>query len=37
MGKKRNAYRNLVEKTDGKRPIRRPRFRWRIILRLVFD
>jgi hypothetical protein len=28
MGKKRNAYRILVGKPEGKRPIRRPRRRW---------
>jgi hypothetical protein len=28
MGKKRNAYRLLVGKPDGKRPLGRPRRRW---------
>jgi hypothetical protein len=28
MGKKRNAYRLLVEKAEGKRPLGRPRRRW---------
>jgi hypothetical protein len=28
MGEKRNVYRLLVEKPEGKRPLRRPRCRW---------
>jgi hypothetical protein len=28
MGKKRNAYRLLVGKREGERPLRRPRPRW---------
>jgi hypothetical protein len=28
MGKKRNAYRILVVKPEGKRPLGRPRRRW---------
>jgi hypothetical protein len=28
MGEKRNAYKLLVGKTEGKRPLGRPRNRW---------
>jgi hypothetical protein len=28
MGKKMNAYRILLEKLEGKRPVGRPRCRW---------
>jgi hypothetical protein len=28
MGEKKNAYRILVGKPEGKRPLRRPRRRW---------
>jgi hypothetical protein len=28
MGEKSNVYRLLVEKPEGKRPLRRPRCRW---------
>jgi hypothetical protein len=28
MGAKRNAYRILVGKPEGKRPLGRPRYRW---------
>jgi hypothetical protein len=28
MGKKRNVYRLLVGKPEGKRPLGRPRYRW---------
>jgi hypothetical protein len=28
LGKKRNAYRILVGKPEGKRPLRKPRHRW---------
>jgi hypothetical protein len=28
MGDKRNAYRSLVGKPEGKRPLRRPRRKW---------
>jgi hypothetical protein len=29
MGEKRNVYTLLVRKPDGKRPLRRPRRRWK--------
>jgi hypothetical protein len=37
MGEKRNAYRLLVGKLDGRRPLRRPKRRWldNIIMDLV--
>jgi hypothetical protein len=28
MGERRGVYRVSVEKPEGKRPLRRPRFRW---------
>jgi len=31
-GVRRGAYRVLVGRLEGKRPLRRPRLRWRIIL-----
>jgi hypothetical protein len=37
MGEKRNAYRLLVGKPEGKRPLGRPRRRWWIILRLILE
>jgi hypothetical protein len=35
MGEQRNAYRILVGKPEGKRPLRRPRRGWWIILKLI--
>jgi hypothetical protein len=29
MGESRGVYRNLVGKPEGKRPLRRPRHRWK--------
>jgi hypothetical protein len=34
MGDKRNAYRLLVEKSEGKRPLGRPRRRWVVNIRM---
>jgi hypothetical protein len=36
MGKKRNAYRILVGKPEGKRPLGRPRCWW-IILKWILE
>jgi len=33
---KRNAYRMLVGKPEGKRPLGRPGIKWEIILKLVY-
>jgi hypothetical protein len=33
-GDKRNAYRVLVEKPEGKRPLRRPRRRWEVNIKM---
>jgi len=35
MGENRNTYRVLVRKPEGRRPLGRPRHRWRIILRWI--
>jgi hypothetical protein len=37
MGEKRNAYRLLVGKPEGKRPLGRPRRRWGIILGWILE
>jgi len=36
MGEATGVYRVLVGKPEGKRPIERPRLRWRIILLWIF-
>jgi hypothetical protein len=36
MGEGRVVYRGLVGKPERKRPLGRPRYRWRIILRWIF-
>jgi hypothetical protein len=36
MGEKRSAYRNLVGKPEGKRPIGRPRRRWDDSIKMDF-
>jgi hypothetical protein len=37
MGERRGAYRALVGKTEGRTPLRRPRRRWEIILKWIFE
>jgi hypothetical protein len=34
MGAEKNAYRILVGKPDGKRPLRKPRRRWVAIIKI---
>jgi hypothetical protein len=36
IGKKRNAYRILVGKPEGKRPLGRPRLRWMDSIKIDF-
>jgi hypothetical protein len=36
MGEGRGAYRVLVGRPEGRRPLGRPRRRWRIILKWIF-
>jgi hypothetical protein len=36
-GAKRNSYNILVGKAEGKRPLERPRHRWRIILKWTLE
>jgi hypothetical protein len=37
MGGNRNAYRVLVEKQEGKRPLGRPRPRWEVNIIFILD
>jgi hypothetical protein len=37
MGERRGAYRVLVGKPEGRRPLGRHRSRWRIILKWILD
>jgi hypothetical protein len=34
MGEMRNAYKNLVRKPEGKKPLRRRRYRWESIIKM---
>jgi hypothetical protein len=36
-GERRNSYRILVGKPEGKRPLGRPRRRWGIILKWILE
>ena len=36
MGERRGTYRVLVGKREGKKPLVKPRHRWRIILKRIF-
>jgi hypothetical protein len=36
MGRRRSVYRVLMGKPEGRRPLGRPRRRWRIILKRIF-
>jgi len=36
MGESRDVYRVLIGKPEGKRPLGRPKLKWRIILRWIF-
>jgi hypothetical protein len=36
MGQMRNGYKILVGKSEGKRALRKPRYRWECIIRMRF-
>jgi hypothetical protein len=36
MGHRKGAYRNLVGRREGKRPLGRPRRRWEKLLKWIF-
>jgi hypothetical protein len=37
MREKRNAYRILTEKPEGKKPLGRPRYRWMNIIKFILE
>jgi hypothetical protein len=37
MGENKSAYRVLVDKPEGKRPLGRPRLRWEDIIKMDFQ
>jgi hypothetical protein len=37
VGKRRGAYRVLLGKREGRRPLGRPRHRWGIIIKWIFS
>jgi hypothetical protein len=37
MGDRRSAYRVLMGRPESKRPLRRPRVEWRIMIKMVYQ